>query len=200
MRVAYGVPGKTRRQANAGLNQGVSVMKGVDLTKRLLVGFAVLGCCLPSTVWAADAPAQSASKDVDVALRGEGLLLGQVVDVEGRPVMRTVVSLRSQQREVARTATNDEGYFAVRGLSGGVYQVVAADGIGTFRLWNSQSAPPSCQQGALVVAGSDVFRGQVPGAGAIGFYLGDPLVIGGIVATAVAVPVGVHQSRRPASP
>lgn len=174
-------------------------MKGVGMVRGVLVSLAVVGFCFPQPLSAAGAVPDQRPVVIDVALMDGGVLLGQVVDPQGASLKGVPVSLRDRDREVAAAKTNDGGFFAVRGLRGGVYQIVAAEGHGAYRLWTPGTAPPSSQQGALVVAGRQTVRGQF-GGGALRFWLANPWVIAGIVATAVAVPVAIHNAQRPSSP
>jgi len=155
--------------------------------KQLALILAVAGICLPQPLMAA--PASSGCTVQDVALGNGGVLLGQVVDTQGRPQSSVNVSLVESQKVLGEGKTDGNGYFAFSGLRGGVYAVSAADGRGVYRVWAEGTAPESAQQGALVVAGHDLARGQCGGLGAI---MSSPWAIAGIVAVAVAVPVAVH--------
>jgi hypothetical protein len=169
--------------------------------KMALVLLAGLGTCLPNSAFAAVGTA-AAPPITDVALRDGGVLVGQVVDAQGVVQANVRVSLQdTQSHEIAAVATNKEGLFAVSNVRGGVYQLVTPQGRGIYRLWAPGTAPPSAQEGALIVNG-DVVRGEdgVPRSG-LKFWLSNPLVIGAIVATAIAVPVALSQQHHhPASP
>jgi hypothetical protein len=167
--------------------------------RTVLVSWAALGLLLPEAAMAVEKPSKPVV--VDVALRDGGVLVGQVVDPQGAAVAGAPVSLRYQDKNVVTATTSPEGYFAVKGLRGGVYQVAAADGHGVYRLWTQGTAPPSAQPGATLVSGGKVVRGQ-NGSGAIKTFFTNPFVIAGIVATAVAVPVAIHNLHRnePVSP
>lgn len=187
-------------------------MKAIALLRRTAVGLAAIGFCIPAVTFAAAPPPKPAKPAVvDVALRDGGVLLGQVVDPQGKGVEGTTVALRHQDREVVRTSTGAEGYFAVKEVRGGVYQIASGENGGVYRLWAPGTAPPAAYEGALLVAYQTegqpvVVRGQspahVPQGAKVKTFLANPLVIGGIVATAVAVPVAIHNSRSssPASP
>jgi hypothetical protein len=142
---------------------------------------------------------QKAATSTDVALQGkQGTLLGQVVDTSGKPVAATTVSLRHGNRVVAKGKTDSNGQFAFNNLRGGVYQVLAANSFGTFRVWARGTAPKSAKPRALVVAGQPTIRGQEKKGerGArIRRWLRNPLVLAGIIGTAVAVPLSVHDSK-----
>lgn len=181
-------------------------MKPMGIIRVVLVVVAVVGCCLPQAALAASAQATPTPTRppvvVDVAMMGKGLLLGQVVNAQGVAMKKTLVSVYNQQRECARAVTDANGYFAVQGLRGGVYQIATTDGTGTFRVWSRQTAPPSSQKGALIVAGKQTVRGQYSSLQRPGHqsWLSNPWIVGGIIATAVVVPVTVHNAGRPSSP
>jgi len=180
-------------------------MKASSVIKGFLVSLAVVGFCLPQAALAANgpsakAPSTKAPQLIDVALSDGGLLLGQVVSAQGTAVKKAPVVLKHQGREIAKAQSNEQGYFAVRGLGGGIYQVKSAEGQGLYRLWAPGQAPPAAQKGVLVVAGRDLVRAQGPVLGHLGMALGSPLIIAGVVAASIAVPVAVHNSERPRSP
>ncbi len=193
---------------------------------RIFVLLATIGLCLPPAAFASGAEVKQQPVVIDVALQEGGLLLGQVVNPQGAPLSKTAVLLQENGREIAVNQTNKQGYFAGRGLRGRVYQIVAAEAHGTFRTWKPGAAPPTSQHGALLVAGKQTVRGQcpqcqqeaewaqcsecgdpecagecgVPCCGNLRCWLTNPWVVAGIVATAVAVPVTIHNSGRPSSP
>ena len=176
-------------------------MRRMGIVRRLLVSLAVVGLCLPNAVLAAGVKTNAAPPAIDVALSGGGLLMGQVVDPQGAASAKVPVSLRMQDREIATSLTDNRGYFVVANLRGGVYQIVAPGGHGMYRLWAPGTAPPGAQQGALVMARQDLVRGQcytgggVPCGGALGFWLCNPWVVAGVAATAITVPVVIHNSK-----
>jgi hypothetical protein len=122
------------------------------------------------------------------------VLIGQVVNEQGAAQANVPVSLRYQDRDLAAAKTTKEGYFAFKGVRGGVYQLVAAKGHGVYRVWSPGTAPPAAQEGAMVVSDDTVVRGQ-ENCGGFRAFITNPLVIAGIVATAVAVPVAIHNSQ-----
>lgn len=168
-------------------------MREMGVLRVVLVSLAVVGFCLPQAALAANHRATNVA--VDVALQNGGVLLGQVVDPQGRALAGVPVSLRYQDQDIATTKTGDEGYFAISGVPhGGVYQIAAGEGHGVFRLWTPGAAPPTVQPGALVVAGSNTTRAQYNGFSGVRNFLSNPWVIAGIIATAVAVPVAIHNA------
>ena len=166
-------------------------MKKGRFVRGLVVSLATLGVCLPEVVIAAT-PQPQMPAVVDIALADGGVLHGQVVDLQGSGVTGVPVSVKDKDRDVAGTTTTADGRFAVQGLKGGVYQVAAGQGQGVFRLWTSKAAPPSAQKDAIVYT-------QFGSGGGLKMLLANPIVIAGVVATAVAVPIAVANSR-PSSP
>jgi hypothetical protein len=173
-------------------------MKTRRIVNGVMVSLAALGFVLPQPLVAGNpAPASPA---VDVALGDGGTLVGQVVNDQGTAMGGVPVSLSAQDRELAVAKTSKEGYFKFKGLRGGVYQLAAAQGHGIYRVWSPGTAPPAAQEGAMVVSGDQVVRGQ--SGGGFRSFITNPLVIAGIVATAIAVPVAIHNSHHssPSSP
>ncbi|HUT13346.1 MAG TPA: hypothetical protein VMY42_22855 [Thermoguttaceae bacterium] len=127
----------------------------------------------------------------DVRLHEGGVLYGQVVTVENIPVADTDVLLTSNSQKLAVYKTDKNGYFAFSSLQSGMYQLVTVNGHQAYRVWSGKIAPPSAQAGALVVVGGETVRGQ----GRMRNLLANPWVVGAIVATAVAVPVAIHNSK-----
>ena len=131
-----------------------------------------------------------------------GVLHGQVVSVQGTGVAGAPVFVRTQDRDVATATTAADGTFKVQGLKGGVYQVSTLQGHGVYRLWSAGTAPPAAQNGAVVYTQSSVVDSNVVhytqdgcgcGDGALKMLLSNPVVIAGLVATAIALPVALNQ-------
>lgn len=186
-------------------------MKSAGILKGLAIGLAVCGLWLPCAAVAASP--EPAPVVHDVALRDGGVLLGQVVDRQGVAKRAERVSLLLDQRQIAMAETDANGYFAFQGLRGGVYQLTAAEGAGAYRVWAPGTAPKVAEPGVLLVAGRDMVRGQdyyydnytyydnySPPLSRVKFWLSNPWVVAGIVATAVAVPVGIHNADRGGKP
>jgi hypothetical protein len=129
---------------------------------------------------------------VDVALRDRGQLSGRVVIADGTAVAGAPVSLAYRGQDIARTATDTQGRFALVGLRGGVYQFNTPGSTRSVRLWAPRTAPPAAQQVVtLVVQPQPVVRGQSIDAGGPGLIT-KSLIVGGVVATAVAVPLATR--------
>jgi hypothetical protein len=174
----------------------------------------LVGCCLHGT-------ARAQPGAIDVALASQGVLLGQVVDGQGHPLAAVPVTIAQAGRPLAVAPTDPQGYFAFRGVQGGMYELNAAQGSGSYRAWVGETAPPQAQRGVLIVAGQDLVRGQcrqgacppgyaqcnpcaAPNWGPPGGPLMKAAIIGGIGA-GIAIPVGIaiseaNEDDEPATP
>ena len=155
------------------------------LVRSVLISLAAVGMCMPQVAFAMETAAAPAV--VDIALSDGGVLHGRVVDLQGANVSGVPVSVKAQNRDVA-TATTADGSFSVQNLRGGVYQVAAGEGQGAYRLWSDGTAPPSAQNGAIVYTQNGAPRSGLKA------FLTNPIVIVGVVATAIAVPVALANS------
>jgi len=161
---------------------------------------ACAGMILPTPLFSAAVGGETAVEQLarpipatlDVELREGGLLSGQVIGSSGTPPVGTHVSVRQMGMEVAAATTDRFGNFEVRGLRAGPCEIVAGRAYGTFRLWAPNAAPPLARRSALVLPVDGPIRGN---EGPIGYWLGKPWVIAGIVAIAVGVPVAIHNHR-----
>jgi len=157
----------------------------------------------------------------DVMLHRDGVLLGQVLDRQGRAVTQASIILSANGKEVAKTNPDDSGRFQVSGLQGGVYQISANGEDRMIRVWAPQTAPPSAQQGILLVDDSNVVRGQHCGSpvgcggavgggiaghggGLLGWMIDRPILTSSIIAAAIAIPIATRNSGKkstaPATP
>ena len=127
--------------------------------KLAFVALAALGLILPQPMAALGA--QSQAPIPDLALGQGNTLAGQVVDSEGNSLSDVVVTVLSGDREVVRTKTNKEGRFAVAGLSGGAYTLVAEGSKLPCRVWSEGTAPPNAKDGLLLVSGDTVARANL---------------------------------------
>jgi hypothetical protein len=189
-------------------------MKFSGIFRGMVMCLAALGVCLSGAVFAAP----PATKPVvhDVALVSGGSLAGQLVDAQGVAKAGVDVTLLLEQRPLGTSNTDAQGRFAFQGVRGGVYQLTAAGGTASYRLWAPGTAPKGTTTMALMTTGDAVVRGQAYAnghyyqyqhshshLGRAKFLLSNPWVVSGIVATAVAVPVGIHNAGSgdtPASP
>lgn len=178
-------------------------MKKLHPCSRLLVWSAVLGVVLPVSAASADPTADAASERTaikDAALAKSGILRGRVYNAQGVPLPGVDVAVLTIGGKAVQSRTTDKGEFAVGGLKGGVYQVVAGQGSQIVRAWSEGTAPPTAQREILVVSDPRVAVGQWE-PGTFGYFLqeakytlSNPLVVGGIIAAAVAIPVAIHNA------
>ena len=176
------------------------------ILRQAAAGIAALGLLAPATILtAAELPSgqlptavPSAAMISDVALGAKGTLRGQVVDAAGGAMAGVRITVHQQENLVAETTSSPTGKFELAGLPGGIFQITTDHSEGSFRLWAPETAPPGARPSLLVVDDQATVRGQ----SALGRLLSRPLAIVGIVATAVAVPVIIHQiqiDRKPGS-
>jgi hypothetical protein len=152
---------------------GMGSMKQIKLFNVVAATLASVGMLASQSVAlaagpqiAANPPSRGASQQMtDVALGSGGTLRGQLVSVNGAPMANAEVVVRFGEAVVAVTKTDDRGYFVVQGLQGGVYAITAEGASSLYRLWAPNTAPPTAQGGAMLVAGNDVVRGQLLGLG-----------------------------------
>jgi hypothetical protein len=172
-------------------------MKRIQKIGWVFTILAAIGLCFPVTTLAGS---PSKTGPTDVKLTQKDVLVGQVLDVQGKVVAGKPVVVQYQNHLVAAPTTDKNGYFALKGVQPGVYRIASMKGVGDYRVWTEQTAPPNAASGALLVEGKEVIRGQINGM-ALRNVLANPIVIAGIVATAVAVPVAIHssQDRTPSS-
>ncbi|NLF09773.1 MAG: carboxypeptidase regulatory-like domain-containing protein [Pirellulaceae bacterium] len=162
-------------------------MKTGRIVKCVMLSIATLGLCFPQVVLAANQT--PAPPVVDVAMTDGGVLQGRVVDLQGGGVAGVPVSVKTQNKELAQTTTTEDGHFTVNGLRDGVYQLAAGEGQGVYRIWAAKTAPPAAQKNAIVYT-----QGGYGGCGGLKMFLSNPIVIAGLVATAIAVPVALANS------
>lgn len=166
-------------------------MKRVRLLRCVAAALAFAGIFVSQLAQAA-APRQGMPGVAirDIALQDGGTVRGQVVNTLGVPQANSKVLIAKQGELVATAVTNGEGRFEAAGLNGGVYQVVTGEGAGAYRFWTAQTAPPAAQDEVLLIAGQDVVRGQNGVAG----VLGNPWVLAGLVAAAIAIPLALDHT------
>ncbi len=97
---------------------------------------------------------------IDVALRGQNELYGQVVDKNGLPISGVVVVFEDGQKSSAvETITDEQGRFAFASVPAGASLIQVGDTSTSVRTWAVNTAPPSAQQ-VVVVSTSPPVRGH----------------------------------------
>lgn len=172
-------------------------MKNVSILTKALVVVAALGVCFPPAAISATVPVAK-PKVVDVALMNGNVLVGQLVNANGKGVSDAPVVLQGQDRTVVTLKTDKDGVFAVKSVPAGVYRLASNDTQGVYRFWAPKTAPPTAQKGALLVKGDNVARAQH--GSTLRNMLANPWIVGGIVACAIAIPVAIHNADNGDSP
>lgn len=173
-------------------------MKPFDILRGFLTTSAAIGLLVPQVALAASpsikSPVTGAAVNQpaliarDVALQPGGRLQGQVFTTQGIPATGKEIAVGQNGKLLKSTRTDENGRFQFSGLSGGVYQVATDSGVGIYRLWAPQTAPPAAKSSALLVEDETVVRGGLGGGGIIGL-LSNPWVLGGLTGAAIAIPL-----------
>ena len=167
----------------------VEEMKMSKLVRGTVVALTCFGLLNAQLVCAAG-PAIAKAAVRDVALQSPGVLHGQLVNAQGAPQAGAEVAAVQEGNAVAVARTDQAGRFMLANLSGGVYELRTQTASGVYRLWAPRTAPPAAQDGVLMVSGENVVRGFGGQNGGLGF-LANPLVLAGIVAAAIAIPLAI---------
>lgn len=141
----------------------------------------------------------------DVELGPHGQFAGQIVNAQGKPISGAAIILRNRSGKL-QAISNAQGQFQFSSLSGGTYHLEGGQGGQLCRLWKNGTAPPKANgQMLLVQQDGPVALGQNCGTPVCGSpvsgrasrakrFLTHPLVIGGLVAAAIAIPVAIHNA------
>ena len=129
----------------------------------------------------------------DVARAEGGIFRGQLIDPAGALLPGVPLTLHRNGVEVGSFSTDHHGSFAIGGLAGGAYELVAGSTHHFYRLWSHGTAPPtavaSTEPCTVAMRDVSIARGQspTPHTGGISrstvFALGTiGLIMGGVVA------------------
>ena len=127
----------------------------------------------------------------DVVLGARGRLSGQVLDANGKAQVAVAVNIEQSGKIIATTKTDKAGRFGVDDVRGGVCNIHVDGMASTFRCWTADAAPPSAKPEVLVISDPQFARGQRP----IGDILTNPLLIGAVLAAAIAIPIAIHNAQ-----
>lgn len=165
-----------------------------------LSGVAVLGLLVSP---AARATAQQATgqqieqaRVQDVRITYNGMLRGTLHDEGGQPVVGQDVHVYHGKRFAVTTRTNDAGEFQLTHAVGGTYRFDVGGESWFCRCWIGDAAPPGAKTALAIQAGQSapeamILRGQKP---LCCLWGGEPLMLGVLVAAAIAIPIAVHNS------
>jgi hypothetical protein len=131
----------------------------------------------------------------DVELLPGGTLVGQVIDSAGQPLVGQTILVQQLGREPTLAHSDRQGRFRMSGLTAGLCQFEYGDNAVVCRCWSPNTAPPAAAKELLLTPGDLVERGQRP----IGDLLTGPVLIGLIIAAAIAIPIAIHNSQKDAS-
>lgn len=189
-------------------------MKSMNL-RVFLVAWTCMGMMLSPVAGAATAAIPSMSHDV--SLHQGGVLLGQVVDQQGKALTKSPVSISQAGKEVARVVTDNSGNFSVPNLKGGLYQVTTVGHTNSYRCWAANTAPPAARKGLMLVSNNELIRAQdcgsgvccgsgvscgsgCGGGGLLGWMADHPIITAGAIGAAIAIPLAVDDDDDPATP
>lgn len=192
------------------------------VSKRSGVVVLVLIAMATNATAATKPQGKQASKLLDVSLQKGGVLVGQVLNPQGKPIAATTISVIDSRQKIAKVFTDRDGNFRVTGLKGGVFRVATLQQQKVCRLWAPQTAPPAAQSGVLLVSKSEVLRAQCGcgarvgenpgcggccpggvfgrgyGGGGIANWIDNhPLIVSGGIASAIAIPLAVDDDDDP---
>ncbi len=128
-----------------------------------MICLTAIGILMPQIILAAAPKAKSAQQSIftDIALHDGGVLVGRLAGNDSAIVANKEIIVRRETELVAKIATDKNGQFIVNGLRGGIYQIESEYGVGHFRPWAPQTAPPTAHQVAFLVPDNkNVVRGQ----------------------------------------
>jgi hypothetical protein len=167
--------------------------------RRRIVGIAVASLLIPppramsaetapQALVKTEQPATDGEPVADIALSAGGKLRGRVTNAAGQNAAGIKV-VASQGTTIMASATSDtEGRFELNNLPGGVFQLTAGQASQTCRVCSESTAPPAATHQVMLVHDRATVRGQSQ----YRRFFTNPVVIAGIVAAAVAIPVAIH--------
>lgn len=118
---------------------------------------------------------------------------GTLMGPTGKPVPGVLVQLAPVDQSWRMTIpSGGAGEFRFPLSTGGLYQLACGTQVMTLRAWPEGTQPPSAVRSVQLTLSEDfVVRGQQP---LCGWAMTEPLMIGVLVAAAIAIPLAVHSS------
>ena len=116
----------------------------------------------------------------DVKLDQKGGLTIQVMDVSGKPVANSPVSIAFNGKTVAKASSNKRGEVQLTGLRPGIHAVQMPNDTAVFRFWDARTAPPGALKRPAVTVDASTVRGQFGGP-ALGPLIGTGVTIAALV-------------------
>jgi hypothetical protein len=168
-------------------------MKTSKMFRVAVVAMTCLGVVMPSRGFASEPvivdgiPVKQTIENLSLS---DGVLVGGLVDKNGRGVADAPVVIGQQGKPVAELRTDAEGRFAAKGLKPGVYQVVSHGAVTTHRAFAADQAPKDAKRGVIHQVDPEVARGAPSNGGLLG-VLSNPLVLALVIAAAIAIPLAL---------
>lgn len=132
----------------------------------------------------------------DVRLKQDSVLQGTLRDDDGHPLVNQDVHVFRGDKFAVTTRTTKTGQFQVADVVGGEYRINVGTRSWSCRCWTNDAAPPGASNGLTITtnqpkADAVVLRGQKP---LCCLWGGEPLMLGVLIAAAIAIPIAVHNS------
>jgi hypothetical protein len=161
---------------------------------RIMLWLATAGLMVPQLGYAGVAEASSPEiaaapqqvQIVDIALDGNHLLRGQLVDRQGIGKSDCQVRLLNGREVVGEAVTDHQGVFGVPVERGGMYTLSDGEASAMVRVWTQQAAPPSAKDSVLMVSDPELARGRL-GRGGLDTLIGWAAILGVTAAVIWAV-------------
>ncbi len=166
-------------------------MKTSKTFRAVVVALTCLGVFFPHSSFATEMVVNDGfqvNKDIQDLSLQDGVLIGGLVDSNGRGVEDAPVVIGQNGKAIVELRTDAEGRFAVKGLKPGVYQVVSHGGLDSYRVWEADQAPANAKKGVIQVVDPNVARGATSGSA---FDLANILIAGLVIIPAVAIPLAL---------
>lgn len=97
----------------------------------------------------------------DLSLNQNGLLMGQVLDPQGKPIASAKVWLLDGVGQPTAAQTDRSGRFAYQQVKPGVYYLQTGNQVRVCRVWTHRAAPPKSLASLLMVADESTVRAQM---------------------------------------
>ncbi|MGB9687992.1 carboxypeptidase-like regulatory domain-containing protein [Thermogutta sp.] len=172
---------------------------------RGLLAVGITLCLAVTQAWSGEPQSQNPignrPRIPDIRLDTKNALQGVLVSPQGTPLPnRSVTLFRPDSPKALVHAKSDrQGRFQIVGITPGSYQLrVEPDSLATVRLWDGRTAPPSARDQLLVVVGNQTVRGQQRIDDLL--TIDDKLVVGGMVAAAIAIPIAIANTDKDVTP
>lgn len=169
-------------------------MKTSKVLNVMVVAVTCLGVCFPAQAFANPTATKvngiSVVQKVENLSLQDGLLVGGLVDENGRGVADAPVVIGQKGKAVAEVRTDKDGRFAVKGLKPGIYHVVSHGAVTTHRVFEGKDAPADAKKGVIHAVDPQVARGAPSNGGLLG-VLSNPLVLALGIAAAIAIPLAL---------